>query len=44
MVGSLKKGDDECEKLAWNFEIESRRGTGRPKLSWKRMIEKECEL
>ena len=32
MVGScIEKGDDECVKQAWNFEIEGRRGRERPK-------------
>ena len=29
-------------KQAWNFETEGRRGKGRPKLSWERMMEKKC--
>ena len=34
----LRKGDDECVKQAWNFEIEGSRGRGRTKMSWKSMI------
>ena len=41
MVGlCIKKDDDERVKQAWNFEMEGSRG--RPKLRWKRLIEKEC--
>lgn len=34
--------DDERVKQAWNFEIKGSRGRERLKLSWKKMMDKEC--
>ena len=39
---ALRKGDEECVKQAWNFEIDDRGGRGGTKFSWKTMMEKEC--
>eukprot|EP00795_Rhopilema_esculentum_P010641 gene10641-biopygen13144 len=36
----LRKSDEECVEQAWNFEAEVDRGRGRPKMSWKGMMEK----
>ena len=38
----LRKNDDDCIKQAWNFEVEGNRGKGRPKLTWKDMMKKQC--
>ena len=38
----LRKGDDECGKKTWNFEIEGSRGRGRTKMSWESMTKKVC--
>ena len=35
----VRKGDDDCVKQAWRFEIEGSRGRGRPMLAWKNMME-----
>ena len=37
-----KKGDDDCVKQAWRFEVESSRERGRPRLVWKSMMGNLC--
>ena len=38
----VRKRNDECVKQAWRFEVEGSRGRGRPRLTWKRMMESFC--
>ena len=38
----VRKEDDDCVKQAWRFEVESSRGRGRPRLTWKGMMENFC--
>ena len=38
----VKKGDDDCVKQTWRFEVEGSRGRGRPRLAWKNMMENLC--
>ena len=38
----VRKEDDDCVKQAWRFEVEGSRGRGRPRLTWKGMIENLC--
>ena len=38
----VRKEDDHCVKQAWRFEVEGSRGRGRPRLTWKGMIENLC--
>ena len=38
----VRKEDDDCVKQAWRFEVEGRRGRGRPRLIWKGMMENLC--
>ena len=35
----VRKRDDDCVKQAWRFEVEGSRGRGRPRLTWKGMME-----
>ena len=36
----LKKNDDKCVKIAWNFGVGRQRRKGTAKLNWKTMMEK----
>ena len=38
----VRKEDDDCVKQAWRFEVEGSRGRGRPRLTWKGMMENLC--
>ena len=38
----VRKEDDDCVKQAWRFEVVGSRGRGRPRLTWKRMMENLC--
>ena len=38
----VRKEDDDCVKQAWSFEVEGSRGRGRPRLTWKGMMENLC--
>ena len=38
----VRKENDDCVKQAWRFEIAGRRGRGRPRLTWKGMMENLC--
>ena len=38
----VRKGDEDCVKQAWMFEVEGSRGRGRPRLALKRMMENLC--
>ena len=42
LVYVVKKEDDDCVKQVWRFEVESSRGRGRPRLTWKGMTENLC--
>ena len=35
----VRKEDDDCVKQAWRFEVVGSRGRGRPRLTWKGMME-----
>ena len=37
----LRREDDEPVKRAWDLEVDSIRGKGRPKITWKDMVKKE---
>ena len=39
----VRKGDEDCVKQAWRFEVEDSRERGRPRLAWKDMMEKLCQ-
>ena len=38
----VRKVDDDCVKQTWRFEVVGSRGRGRPKLTWKGMMENLC--
>ena len=38
----VRKEDDDCVKQAWRFEVEASRVRGRPRLTWKGMMENLC--
>ena len=38
----VRKGDADCVKQAWRFEVEGRRKRRRPRLAWKSMMESLC--
>ena len=38
----VRKRDDDCVKQALKFEVEGSRGRGRPRLTWKGMMENLC--
>ena len=38
----VRKEDDDCVKKACRFEVEGSRGRGRPRLTWKGMMENLC--
>ena len=38
----VRKEDDDCVKQVWRFEVEGSRGRGRPRLTWKGMMENLC--
>ena len=38
----VRKEDDDCVKQAWRFEVVGSRGRGRPRLTWKGMMENLC--
>ena len=38
----VRKGDDDCLKQAWRFEVEGSRERGKPRLDWKGMMENLC--
>ena len=38
----VRKEDDDCVKQAWRFEVEGRRAMGRPRLTWKGIMENLC--
>ena len=38
----VRKGDDNCVKQAWKFEVEGSRGRGRPRLAWKNIMKNLC--
>ena len=38
----VRKEDDDCVKQAWRFEVVGSRGRGRPRLTWKGMLENLC--
>ena len=38
----VRKEDDDCVKQAWRFEVEGSRGSERPRLTRKRMMENLC--
>ena len=38
----VRKRDDDCVKQAWRFEVEGSRERGRPRLTWKGMMENFC--
>ena len=38
----VRKRDEDCVKQAWRFEVEGSRERGRPRLSWKGMMENLC--
>jgi len=39
----LRKDEGEGVKQAWNLKVDGRRGTGRPKLTWKSIVEGQCK-
>ena len=38
----VRKRDEDCVKQEWRFEAEGSRGRGRPRLTWKGMMENLC--
>ncbi|XP_077990971.1 uncharacterized protein LOC144445305 [Glandiceps talaboti] len=39
----LRKDEGEGVKRAWNLEVDGKRGRGRPKLTWRSMVEGQCK-